>query len=205
MRPSLPPGLVRLGEPLPPGLDPEAALLTACVRAGLPVPVGAVLLDGATDLGPLAPGEHVSLRVLGRPTGVRAPVDGGLEDALRTARLAALSGHGADVLVLRAVASVHAGTAWTGPGEPDVVRAVEGEPDELATAAEVRELRMPRLERPWTRAHRGADPWRTPLPPWGMRLSGLLRSVRRVLGPAPLLVTWADDGRRCRLVGVRAD
>ena len=80
------------------------------------------------------------------------------------------------------------------------MRAVEGEPEDL-TSGEVRELALPRLERPWSRAHRGADAWRTPLPPWGMRLSGLLRGVRRTLGPSAYVVTWADDGRTCRLLG----
>lgn len=203
----LPDGLLRLGAPLPAGLHPEAALLAACRAAGLPVPVGAVLLEGADDLGPLAPGEHVSLRVLGQAAAVRVPTErpAVLAAAVRTARLATPAGARGDVLVLRAVPSVHAGRGVTGPAGPDRVQAVEGEAHEVDGSAEVRELAMPRLERPWHRAHRGADDWRTPLPPWGMRLSRLLRGVRRVAGPARHVVLFADDGHRCRLLGVRAD
>lgn len=101
-------------------------------------------------------------------------------------------------------AAVHAGTASLGVGRPvDVVRARE-----VTVAARVagaawqeRELLVPRLGR-WQRPHRGGDAWRTPLPPWGMRLARLIRAVRRAVGDADLLLEWADDGRRCRLVRV---
>lgn len=69
------------------------------------------------------------------------------------------------------------------------------------TADDVRILQLPRLGR-WQRPHRGGDEWRTPLPPWGMRLARLMRLVRRALGDADLVVHWADDGRTCRLVSV---
>lgn len=72
-----------------------------------------------------------------------------------------------------------------------------------AAAHEVRTLRVARLGR-WSRPHRGADEWRTPLPPWGMRLARLLRAVRRAVGDVDLDLSWADDGRTCRLVSVRA-
>jgi hypothetical protein len=68
-------------------------------------------------------------------------------------------------------------------------------------AEEERVLMVPKL-RAWQRPHRGGDVWRTPLPPWGMRLSRLIRSVRRALGDCELLLEWADDGRCCRLVAV---
>lgn len=101
-------------------------------------------------------------------------------------------------------AAVHAGTATLTRARPvDVVRARE-----VTVAAHVagaafdeRELLVPRLKR-WHRPHRGADEWRTPLPPWGMRLARLLRAVRRALGDVDVVVDWADDGRRCRLTGV---
>jgi hypothetical protein len=35
-----------------------------------------------------------------------------------------------------------------------------------------------------------------------MRLARLIRAVRRAVGDADVVVDWADDGRRCRLVGV---
>lgn len=193
MTPLLPSGLHPLREPVPAGLHPEAALLARCRTAGLAVPVGAVLLAGHDDPGPLAAGEAVTLRVLGTHAGVRLA-------AVDPSALGAAAREG-DVLVLRAVASVHAGRVRTGAGI-DTVRAVEGEAHELDGAADVRTLLMPALTRPWQRAHRGADPWRTPLPPWGMRLARLVRDVRRVLGPGPWQLTWADDGRTCRLIGV---
>lgn len=202
----LPPGLVRLGRPLPGAVHPEAALLGRCAAAGLPVPAGAVLLAGSDDLGPLAPGS-VLLRVPGCDSAVRVATGDPavLAAAVRTARLTTAAGARADLLVLRAVDPVHAGHAdLTGDG-PVVVRAVEGEAHRLAHLQDdrdVRELLVPHLGR-FGRAHRGADPWRTPLPPWGMRLSRLLRDVRRRLGPdAVTAVTWADDGRSCRLLGV---
>ena len=101
-------------------------------------------------------------------------------------------------------AAVHTGTARLRPStavdevqarEATVAARVAGHGDELRT------LQVPRLRR-WQRPHRGGDEWRTPLPPWGMRLARLLRAVRRTLGDADLLVAWADDGRTCRLVAV---
>lgn len=195
----LPEGLLRLDGELPAGLHPEAALLARCRAAGLPVPVGAVLLAGHDDLGPLAPGAAVTLRVLGAHAGVR------LSTQDPAALAAAARGAGGDLVVLRAVASVHAGRAWTGVrtnAGTDTARAVEGEAHGLDGASDVRSLMIPALTRSWQRAHRGADPWRTPLPPWGMRLARLLRDVRRILGPGPWELTWADDGRTCRLIGV---
>jgi hypothetical protein len=70
-------------------------------------------------------------------------------------------------------------------------------------ASDVRRLDVPRLKR-WQRPHRGGDPWRTPMPPWGMRLAKLLRAVRRAVGDVDLDVRWTDDGRVCRLIEVRA-
>lgn len=101
-------------------------------------------------------------------------------------------------------AAVHAGQARLRHGQSmDVVTARE-----VTVAAQVagvshqeRELLVPRLRR-WQRPHRGGDEWRTPLPPWGMRLAKLLRAVRRAVGDADLVVEWADDGRCCRLLGV---
>jgi hypothetical protein len=101
-------------------------------------------------------------------------------------------------------AAVHAGTARLAHGVPlDVVRAREVTvAAHVAGAAEFeRELLVPRLRR-WHRPHRGGDEWRTPLPPWGMRLARMLRAVRRAIGDADLVVDWADDGRCCRLTAV---
>ncbi|MBW3638337.1 MAG: hypothetical protein KY451_00555 [Actinobacteria bacterium] len=198
--------LIRLGSPLPPAVDAEGHLLTRCARAGVRLPVGAVLLDGGRSLGPLRRSEHVLLRPLGTSQAVRVSSDdvAGLGAALSAAKQAASPAGRCDLLVLRSVRSVHAGRATVRASQPyDVVDVVEGEPYDLA-GAEVRTLHVPRLERRWHRAHRGADQWRTPLPPYGMRLSRLLRDVRRALGPGDRVVAWADDGHTCWLVGVAA-
>jgi hypothetical protein len=101
-------------------------------------------------------------------------------------------------------AAVHAGTARLlhGSAVDEVrVREVTVAAHTAGAARDERTLLVPRL-RPWHRPHRGADEWRTPLPPWGMRLARLIRAVRRAVGDADVVVDWADDGRRCRLVGV---
>ena len=101
-------------------------------------------------------------------------------------------------------AAVHAGTASLRHGTTvDEVLAREVTVAAVSAGAhpDARTLLVPRLGR-WQRPHRMADEWRTPLPPWGMRLSRLLRAVRRTLGDADLVVHWADDGRTCRLIVV---
>ncbi len=196
--------LIRLGRSLPPVVDAEGHLLTRCARAGVPMPVGAVLLDGGTSLGSMRRSEHVLLRALGTSHAVRVSTDDpdGLSTALSAARQATPPAGRCDLLVLRSARSVHGGRATVVTSRPyDVVDAVEGEPYDLA-GVEVRTLHLPRLNRRWQRAHRGADQWQTPLPPYAMRLSRLLRDVRRALGPGDRVLAWADDGRICRLVGV---
>lgn len=193
---------VRLGRPLPTGADPAVALLARCATSGLRVPDGAVLLnDGAPptscplDLFP--PRALVAIR-----PAVGAPVP--YDDAVAlTAALTAAYGVGRDVLVLRAVDAVHSGTARL-LAPMDLVQAVEGEASGLllGTVPEVLGLRVPALRRKLQRPHRGGDDWRTPLPPWGMRLSRLLRGVRRAVGAGGRTVEWADDGRVCWLVQV---
>ena len=101
-------------------------------------------------------------------------------------------------------AAVHAGTVALRHGTVvDEVLAREVTVAAFSAGADrdTRTLLVPRLRR-WQRPHRMADEWRTPLPPWGMRLAKLLRAVRRTLGDADLVVRWADDGRTCRLIAV---
>jgi len=94
---------------------------------------------------------------------------------------------------------VHRGTAELRTGrDADVVRA-----HEVGAEDDVRELLVPVLRRRRTRAHRGVDVWRTPLPPWAMRLARALRVLRRARGDLPLDVAWSDDGLTCRLTAVR--
>lgn len=200
---------LRLGDALPSHLPAEAHLLGRCVARGLPSAGGAVVLDtsAGTDarlagrLGPLPPGA-VDLHMLGRRTFVRdLPV---ADTAALAAGLRTAFALGGPVLVQPQVGSVHGGVAaLRRASSDDVVRAVEGRPHEVDTADGVRTLHVPVLRARWQRPHRGSDPWRTPLPPWGMRLSRLLRGVRAVLQEGDLDVEWADDGRTCRLLSVR--
>ena len=200
---------LRVDGNLPAHAPEPARLLARCVQAGLPT-VPTTLLPEVPEgsdaelvsaLGPLPPG-LVDLVALGAtPAAVVAdlPVDDlrALAAGLRTARLL-----GEPVLVQPVVPSVHAGRAELRAASlVDVVLAVEGRAHEVSSSDEVRRLEMPVL-RPRQRAHRGADEWRTPLPPWGMRLSRLLRRVRTVLPGRDLDVDWADDGRTCRLLRV---
>jgi hypothetical protein len=206
---------VRLGSALPDGLPDDVRLLGACAAAGIRTPGGVVLLDTsdasdaalAARLGPLPPG-CVDLRPLVPvPLGPVPLTSAPVADlpTLAAAVRAALA-PGVPVLVQPRVPSVHAGRAALHPGASyDVVRAVEGRADELEAVqcdspAEVRTLQLPVLRGRWQRPHRGGDPWRTPLPPWGMRLSRLLRAVRAVVGERAGTVEWADDGRVCRLL-----
>jgi hypothetical protein len=99
-------------------------------------------------------------------------------------------------------AAVHAGTAQLRHGtRTDEVTAREVTVAGLAAKEAARVLQVPRLHR-WQRPHRGGDEWRTPLPPWAMRLAKLVRQVRRALGDSDLVVHWADDGRTCRLIAL---
>ena len=123
----LPPGLVRLGAPLPPGVHEQVhEEVRALSRCGRLVPVGALLLEGHADLGPLAAGEHISLRVPGAYAAVRVPTGSAavLAAAVRTARLATPAGARQDVLVLRADPCVHAGRVLLGP--PDLGKRAAG-------------------------------------------------------------------------------
>lgn len=82
---------------------------------------------------------------------------------------------------------VHRGTVLRRPDLlHDVVRVWE-----TGWEDDVRTLLLPRLRHRWQRAHRGGDAWRTPLPPWAMRLSRRLRAEGAVGERA-----FADDGER---------
>jgi hypothetical protein len=194
---------VRLGSGLPAGAPASLQLLTRCAAAGLPTAGGVVVLDTAdgSDAALVA-----RLRAL-PPVAVDVPPTGyGLDPRDVPALAGALRGAFADggpVLVRPQVRCVHAGRAALRTGATsDLVRAVEGQAHELDASEDVRRLHVPVLRSRRQRAHRGGDEWRTPLPPWGMRLSRLLRDVRRIVGDRDLDVEWADDGRTCRLLAV---
>lgn len=174
-------GRLPLGPALPADVPGDVRLLGRCAARGLPVPPGFVLLDGPV------PQEPDLL--------VRA-----FDDAAWSLAGDAAATGGA--VVLRAVESVHAGTARRSDDLPyDVVHALEGRVTDVRPGAGLRELHVPRYGR-FARVHRGADEWRTPLPPWGMRLARLVRRTARVTGGVREL-TWADDGRTCWLLAVR--
>ena len=139
------------------------------------------------------PGTLVDLRSAGprdRP---------GLPLTLAEARVA-VAGRWTDggLLLGRAVPAVHGGTARLRPeGLCDVVAAFEVTAQGRTSGEGARTLLLPRLGR-LHRPHRGGDAWRTPLPPWGMRLSRLLRAVRPLADGGT--AEWADDGHRCHLL-----
>lgn len=193
---------------LPDDAPEPARLLGCCVAAGLRTPGGRLLLDTSpaddlalvARLGSLPPG-LLDLVSLGSAQPVVMPGLPVRDVRALAAGLRTAASLGGPVLVQPQVLSVHAGrAALRTAAAVDVVLAVEGGAHEVDTAAEVRRLEMPVLTGRWQRPHRGADEWRTPLPPWGMRLSRLLRDVRRVCPCLDLDVEWADDGRVCHLL-----
>lgn len=179
--------------------DPFTLTTRAAARRGLPVPPGRLLRtpDLADlrpgDLGPDQPGRLVDLRSA-------APRDRpGVPLTLAEARAAAPD-RWADggLLLSRAVAAVHGGTAALRPGRPtDLAWAFEVTAAGRASAEPARTLLLPRLGR-LQRPHHGADAWRTPLPPWAMRLARVLRAARPLADGGS--AEWADDGRRCWLL-----
>jgi hypothetical protein len=197
---------VRLGDPLPPAAPEQARWLGRAAARGVRVAGTVLLLDVADGpdvalagaLGPLPPGRVDLLALPGAAVRDVPTVDvAALAQALRVVMAAPA------VLVQPQVAAVHGGRAGLRRDRPyDLVRAVEGSADALETAQEVRVLHVPVLPHPWSRPHRGADVWHTPLPPWGMRLSRVLRRLRVVLPGEELDVLWADDGRRLHVLGL---
>ncbi len=182
---------MRLGGTVLPAFPPSFALTSRATAAGLTVPAGGVLL--CPDLGPVRPGELVDLRTAGLRDRPAAPLT--VDEA---AELLRRTWAGEALLLTRAVLAVHGGTALLRPGLPyDDVSAFEVTPEGRAAGQPARPLLVPRLGRR-QRPHRGGDTWRTPLPPWGMRLAALLRAVRPLADGG--IVEWSDDGSRCWLL-----
>ena len=184
--------------------EPAAFGLTARVAAALPTyALPARMVRRADLLGPGGLDSHAALADLGDRLDLRsaAPRDRpGVLLTLAEARAAATrdapGGSAQDLLLLsRARPAVHGGTARLRPGQAhDEVAAFEVTTAGRASNEMARALLVPRLTR-WQRPHRGGDAWRTPLPPWGMRLGRLLRAVRPHADGG--LLEWADDGHRC--------
>jgi pyruvate,water dikinase len=194
------------------GAGPKAALLDRACCAGLPVPAGFVLPDGASE----AQAGAAALLVGGSSFAVRSaftaedgttsslagwfatrlrvePAD--VPDAVRDVRRSAVGRSSVgrrDVLVMAMVEAGHAGVAFSEPGYyDDLVNVAEGTAEHLVAGEEAGErVLLPRLER----ADRG----------WPRRLQRLLSRVRAVFGDEPWDVEWADDGRTCWLVQLRA-
>ncbi len=202
---------------------PRADLLDRCARAGLPVPAGSVLLDDVRRnadgvdlvdlLGTPDPARLVTLRsafaapgpVPSRTIQAVPGDDGpGLVAAVQAIWAAgtAAAVRRTDVVLLTHVAGVQAGVAATDAGRDDVVswREVTPEARRVDRRDDVGRWAVAPLG-PRDRPHRAVD--RIPLPPWGMRLTRLLRDVRRVVGVGRWDVEWVDDGTRCWLVGVQ--
>ena len=201
----------QLGQPLHPAWPTAFGLTSLAASRGVAVPAGALLNTPHLTLaqfrarlpGDLGAGELLDLRsatlrdrpALGRTA---AELHAALPDCWDDGGL----------LLTPAVAAVHGGTARlrrpadsdptdSDPTDCDAVVAFELTPAGRASGDGGRALAVPRLGR-WQRAHRGGDPWRTPLPPWGMRLARLLREVRPLADGGTL--EWADDGHRCWLL-----
>lgn len=210
----VPPGLLALGSGAvaAAGVGPKAALLDDAAAAGLPVPAGFVVTERA-PLQAVATWA-VTLRVPELAVRSAFAAEDGTEESLagwfatelrvpaidvpaavERVRASAERRPGAfrrDVLVMAMVPARHAGVAFSEPGtSDDLVNVVEGAANRLVAGEQAGErVELARAER----VARG----------WPRRLQRLLRAVRRTFGDRPWDVEWADDGRRCWLVQVRA-
>ena len=192
---------LQLGQPLHPSWPAAFALTSLAAGRRLAVPAGALLNTPQltlAQLGARLPGGSGAAALLDlRSATLRdRPALGRTAAELHAALPNCWDDRG--LLLTRAVAAVHGGTARLRRGaDCDEAVAFEVTPAGRASGDSGRALALPRLGR-WQRAHRGGDPWRTPLPPWGMRLARLLRQVRPLADGGTL--EWADDGHRCWLL-----
>ena len=197
------------------GVGAKASLVDRAARAGLAVPLGVVLLDGAPA--PAAADLPAELRAPDHGLAVRSAFfleDGrteshagrfrsllrvgpdGITEAVADVRASAdADSPGSmrrDVLIMDMVDARHAGVAFSEPGwYDDLVNVTTGTAEHLVAGDEPGErVELPRLEHP-----DGA--------PWQHRLQRVLRRVRREFGDLPWDVEWADDGSTCWLVQLR--
>lgn len=201
------------------GCSPKAARLDRARQAGLPVPPGAVVIDG-TDFGAAARqvaamfSSHGELGLAVRSafaaedgttssmaghfhTALSIPPEAEhVEEAIAAVHLSGSATYRRDALIMPMVRAQHAGVAFLEPGwEDDLVNVVEGLGERLVSGAETgRRLRLPRLGR-FERPNTGDD--------WSNRLQALLRDIRRTEGDHPLDIEWADDGTTCWLLQLR--
>lgn len=191
------------------GVPPKAALLDRAARAGLAVPAGLVVLDGAdadqaARQSPTA-GSYAVRSAFGAEDGADSSRAGWFETELRVApadiagaieRVRASRDRvdgsiRADVLVMAMVDATHAGVAFTEPDTyDDIVNVVGSTAEKLVSGEEAGDrILLPRIE--------------TPDEPWAQRLRALLAEVRAEFGDAPWDLEWADDGEQCWLVQIR--
>ncbi|MEM8707181.1 MAG: PEP-utilizing enzyme [Actinomycetota bacterium] len=187
----------------------KAALLDRARAAGLAVPIGIVVLDGAdaARAAEAAPAvDTFAVRsAFGAEDGAASSRAGWFESELRVARadLPATIERvrasrdrvdepiRADVLVMAMVDATHAGVAFTEPDTyDDIVNVVGGTAEHLVGGQEEGDrILLPRIE--------------TPDEPWQRRLRTLLVDVRDEFGDEPWDIEWADDGSTCWLVQIR--
>ena len=207
------------------GISAKAATLDRAASAGLSVPAGAVVIDGApssevaetlarTVRGPLATrsafsAEDGERRSLAGHFGTELLVGGSAAEiaaAIDRVRASVTDspvvgdGIGAvrrDVLVMEMVSSTVAGVAFSEPGwAHDLVNYVEGLADKLVGGEDPGERTTLLRLASWE-----GRLWKPTT--WRHRLARLLRDVRGEFGDQAWDVEWADDGETCWLVQVR--
>ncbi len=201
-----------------PELGNKAGLLVMARDAGLPVPPFIVVGDDER-LGP--DGFTLPHQLRGGVVAVRSAfvaedteaesnagrfrtelnveaADAAVADAVRRVRQSGESGTTRHVLVMRQVAPVRAGVAFSEAGfEDDLVNTIGGLADRLVDGQEAGDsVRLARVRHRWDRAARPAGPDLE-------RLAHLLRRVRTVFGDLGWDIEWADDGEVCWLIQLR--
>ena len=197
------------------GVSSKAARLDDAKIAGLPVPEGAVVVDGTESSSaaralaamfttPLAvrsafSAEDTSGQSMAGHfhTALAVPADAeSIRVAIDDVRASGGIDIRRDVLVMPMVDAVHAGVAFSEPGwQDDLVNVVAGQGEQLVSGAATGErIELPRIGR-WERA--------TAVEPWAGRLQVMLRDTRLIEGDEPWDIEWADDGTTCWFLQIR--
>jgi len=197
------------------GVSAKASRLDDAKVAGLPVPEGAVVVDGTESSSaaralaamfttPLAvrsafSAEDTSGQSMAGHfhTALAVPADAeSIQAAIDDVRASGGIDIRRDVLVMPMVDAVHAGVAFSEPGwQDDLVNVVAGQGEQLVSGAATGErIDLPRLGR-LERA--------TADEPWAGRLQVMLRETRLTEGDEPWDIEWADDGTTCWFLQIR--
>ena len=197
------------------GFAAKAARVDAAKAAGLPVPDGVVVADGADAVRAAA---TIAAR-FPRPLAVRSafsaedtsassmaghfhtalhiePSMRSVLDAITAVRESGSADMRRDVLVMEMVNATRAGVVFSEPGyEDDLVNVVAAQGERLVSGLETGErLELPRLRR-FERPTANED--------WSRRLQLLLREVRETEGDEAWDIEWADDGTTCWFLQIR--